>query len=109
MSGDQPQRNGTEPVENGANGNEDVEMEEDTAGGPTPIIQTGREHDGDQMTVVVPPAKGARLSGQENKKDKEDDVAMEGSDEKDAEADEPEVDPQVKAVQGECLFRLFKK
>jgi 26S proteasome regulatory subunit N3 len=97
MSGDQPQRNGTDPVENGANGSEDVEMEEDTAGGPTPSIPTSREHDGDQMTVVVPPAKGARLSGQDNKK--EDDVAMEGSDEKDA-ADEPEVDPRVKAVQG---------
>jgi 26S proteasome regulatory subunit N3 len=98
MSGDQPQRNGTDPVENGANGSEDVEMEEDTAGGPTPSIPTSREHDGDQMTVVVPPAKGARLSGQDNKKDKEDDVAMEGSDEKDA--DEPEIDPRVKAVQG---------
>lgn len=97
MSGDQPQRNGTDPVENGANGSEDVEMEEDTAGGPTPSIPTSREHDGDQMTVVVPPVKGARLSGQDNKK--EDDVAMEGSDEKDA-ADEPEMDPQVKAVQG---------
>jgi 26S proteasome regulatory subunit N3 len=95
MSGDQPQRNGTDPVENGANGNEDVEMEEDTAGGPTPSIPTSREHDGDQMTVVVPPAKGARLSGQDNKK--EEDVAME-EDEKDAE--EPEIDPRVKAVQG---------
>lgn len=97
MSGDQPQRNGTDPVENGVNGSEDVEMEEDTAGGPTPSIPTSREHDGDQMTVVVPPLKGARLSGQDNKK--EDDVAMEGSDEKDT-ADEPEIDPRVKAVQG---------
>lgn len=78
MSGDQPQRNGTDPIENGANGPEDVEMEEDTA---------------------VPPAKGARLAGQDNKKDKEDDVAMEGSDEKEAQPDEPEVDPRVKAVQ----------
>ncbi|RAO73108.1 uncharacterized protein BHQ10_009120 [Talaromyces amestolkiae] len=95
MSGDQPQRNGTEPVENGANGNEDVEMEEDTAGGPTPSIPTSREQHGDQMTVVVPPAKGARLSGQDNKK--EDDVVMEDSDEKATE--EPEIDPRVKAVQ----------
>jgi 26S proteasome regulatory subunit N3 len=101
MSGDQPQRNGTDPEENGANRAEDVEMEEDTPGGPTSSIQTSREHDGDQMTVVVPPAKGARLSGQDSKKDKEDDVAMEGSEEKDAQADEPEIDPRVKAVQGE--------
>ncbi|OKL63097.1 hypothetical protein UA08_02009 [Talaromyces atroroseus] len=99
MSGDQPQRNGTDPVENGANRAEDVEMEEDTPGGPTSSIQTSREHDGDQMTVVVPPAKGARLSGQDNKKDKEEDVAMEGSDEKDAQAEEPEIDPRAKAVQ----------
>lgn len=103
MSGDQPQRNGTDPVENGGNGSEDVEMEEDTAGGPTSSIQTSREHDGDQMTVVVPPAKGARLSGQDNKKDKEDDVAMKGTDETDAQPEEPEIDPRTKAIQGECL------
>lgn len=76
MSEEQPQRNGTEPVENGANGSEDVEMEEDSA---------------------VPPAKGVRLSGQHSKEEKEDDVAMEGSD--DQETEEPEVDPRVKAVQ----------
>uniref|UniRef100_A0A093VS16 Putative 26S proteasome regulatory subunit rpn3 n=1 Tax=Talaromyces marneffei PM1 TaxID=1077442 RepID=A0A093VS16_TALMA len=51
---------------------------------------------GDQPQRNVPPLKGARLSGQDNKK--EDDVAMEGSDEKDT-ADEPEIDPRVKAVQ----------
>ncbi|KAH8703926.1 putative proteasome regulatory particle subunit [Talaromyces proteolyticus] len=101
MSGDQPQRNGTDPVENGVNGAEDAEMEEDTPGGPTSSIKTSWEHDGDEMTVVVPPSKGARLSGTDHKKNEEkneeDDVAMEGTEEDSAK--EPEVDPRVKAVQ----------
>jgi 26S proteasome regulatory subunit N3 len=99
MSGDQPQRNGTDPAENGV---EDVEMEEDTttAGGPTSSIQTSWEHDGDEMTVVVPPSKGSRLSAADSKKNYEDDVAMEGADDEEA-AKEPEVDPREKAIQGE--------
>lgn len=110
MAADQPQRNGSDPVENGANGGgaEDVEMEEDTAGGPTPSIPTtSREHDGDQMTVVVPPAKGARLAGQEDRRDSDqDDVDMDASDEKPGQADEPVVDPRAKAVQGMSCFVL---
>jgi 26S proteasome regulatory subunit N3 len=99
MSGDQPQRNGTDPAENGV---EDVEMEEDTtAGGPTSSIQTSWEHDGDEMTVVVPPSKASRLSAADSKKNDEDDVAMEGADDKDSAAKELEVDPREKAIQGE--------
>ncbi|CRG82993.1 putative 26S proteasome regulatory subunit rpn3 [Talaromyces islandicus] len=97
MSGDQPQRNGTDPLENGV---EDVEMEEDTtAGGPTSSIKTSWEHDGDEMTVVVPPSKASRLSAADNKKNDEDDVTMEGADDKDSPAKEPEVDPREKAIQ----------
>ncbi|QKX64047.1 uncharacterized protein TRUGW13939_11220 [Talaromyces rugulosus] len=97
MSGDQPQRNGTDPAENGV---EDVEMEEDTtAGGPTSSIQTSWEHDGDEMTVVVPPSKASRLSAADSKKNDEDDVAMEGADDKDSAAKEIEVDPREKAIQ----------
>ncbi|KAL1961515.1 hypothetical protein VTN77DRAFT_1656 [Rasamsonia byssochlamydoides] len=80
-SGDQPHANGSDPVENGVNGVEDVEMEENTA---------------------VPPSKGSRLSGppaQENKKDQEGDVSMEGTEEKETQETEPEVDPRAKAVQ----------
>jgi 26S proteasome regulatory subunit N3 len=99
MGGDQT--NGSDPVENGVNGVEDVEMEEDTAGGPTSSVQTSKDHDGDEMTVVVPPSKSSRLSGQDNKKDQEGDIAMEGTEEKDSNETEPEIDPQVKAVQGE--------
>lgn len=77
MSGnEQPHANGSERVENGVNGSEDVVMEEDTA---------------------VPPSKGSRLSGQPGQ-DKEEDVAMEGAEEE--EAKEPEVDPYEKTVQG---------
>lgn len=111
MGGDQPHANGSEPVENGVNGVEDVEMEEDTAGGPTSSIQTNKDRDGDEMTVVVPPSKGSRLSGQpgqDTKKDQEGDVSMEGTEEKEAKETEPEIDPRAKAVQGElgaaCLL-----
>jgi 26S proteasome regulatory subunit N3 len=105
MSGDQPQRNGTDPAENGV---EDVEMEEDTtAGGPTSSIQTSWEHDGDEMTVVVPPSKASRLSAADSKKNDEDDVAMEGADDKDSAAKELEIDPREKAIQGEFNQLLF--
>ena len=93
--GEQRQTNGADSTENGVNGSEDVEMGEDTAGGPTSSFNTKKEREGDEkMTVVVPPTKGSRLSGQ----DKEGDVAMEG-DEGD-ESQKPEVDPKVKAIQG---------
>jgi 26S proteasome regulatory subunit N3 len=76
MSGDQPQRNRTDPAENGV---EDVEMEEDT--------------------TAVPPSKASRLSAADSKKNDEDDVAMEGADDKDSAAKELEVDPREKAIQ----------
>lgn len=104
VGGDQPHANSSEPVENGVNGVEDVEMEEDTAGGPTSSIQTNKDRHGDEMTVVVPPSKGSRLSGQlaqDAKKDQEGDVSMEGTEEKEAKETEPESDPRAKTVQGE--------
>lgn len=80
------------------NGSEDVEMGEDTAGGPTSSLNTRKEREGDEMTVVVPPTKGPRLSGDKGQ-DKEDDVAMEGN--------EPKVDPKVRAIQGKsCAAQL---
>jgi hypothetical protein len=94
---DQPHTNGADPTKNGVNGTEDVEMGEDTAGGPTSSSSTSKDRKGDQkMTVVVPPTKGSRLSGDKGK-DQEGDVAMEG-----AEGEEPEseIDPKAKAIQG---------
>ncbi|PYI14587.1 terpenoid synthase [Aspergillus violaceofuscus CBS 115571] len=93
---DQPRTNGSDPTENGVNGSEDVEMGEDTAGGPTSSFTASKDRKGDEkMTVVVPPTKGSRLSG-EKAPDNEGDVAMEGAD---TEESKSEVDPKVKAVQ----------
>ncbi|KAL2009119.1 hypothetical protein VTN00DRAFT_7313 [Thermoascus crustaceus] len=73
---DKPHTNGSDPVENGVNSTEDVDMEEDTA---------------------VPPSKGPRLSGEPGQ-DKED-VAMEGVEDADADKSESDVDPKAKTVQ----------
>ncbi|OJK00673.1 hypothetical protein ASPACDRAFT_51607 [Aspergillus aculeatus ATCC 16872] len=93
---DQPRTNGSDPTKNGMNGSEDVEMGEDTAGGPTSSFTASKDRKGDEkMTVVVPPTKGSRLSG-EKAPDNEGDIAMEGAD---TEESRSEVDPKVKAVQ----------
>jgi 26S proteasome regulatory subunit N3 len=78
------------------NGSEDVEMEEDTAGGPTSSFNANKDRKGDQkMTVVVPPTKGSRVSGDKGQ-DQEGDMSMEGT-----EGEEPvsEIDPRTKAIQ----------
>ena len=100
MSGDKPPTNGTDPVENGINGTEDIEMEEEPskASGRT---KSGKDKDGDEeMTVVVPPPKATKLSGAPQKDD-EGDIAMNGTTE--AEIEEPTestVDPKSKAITG---------
>ncbi|XHG09256.1 hypothetical protein AWENTII_012328 [Aspergillus wentii] len=95
---DQPHTNGSDKVENGVNGSEDVEMGEDTAGGPTSSFNNSKDRKGDEkMTVVVPPTKGSRLSGDQGQ-DKEGDVTMDGEDEE-SHKPESEVDPKVKAIQ----------
>ncbi|EAW09204.1 proteasome regulatory particle lid subunit RPN3 [Aspergillus clavatus NRRL 1] len=95
-----------QPHTNGVNGSEDIEMEEDTAGGPTSSSNTSKNRKGDEkMTVVVPPSKGSRLSGDKGQ-DQQGDVAMEGA-ENEA---EPEVDPKVKAVQDiKANFTLLER
>ncbi len=94
---DQAQTNGADSTKNGMNGSEDVEMEEDTAGGPTSSFNANKDRKGDQkMTVVVPPTKGSRVSGDKGQ-DQEGDMSMEGT-----EGEEPvsEIDPRTKAIQG---------
>ncbi|KAK2757962.1 26S proteasome non-ATPase regulatory subunit [Arachnomyces sp. PD_36] len=92
---DQPHTNGTDPVENGVNGTEDVEMKEDSPNGHA--NSTGKDNDGDEeMTVVVPAAKGAKASG--SGRDKEGDIAMEGAGDEAGETQAAEVDPKVKAI-----------
>lgn len=95
---DQAHANGSDPVENGVNGSEDIDMGEDTAGAPTSSFNTSKDRQGDEkMTVVVPPSKGSRLSGGQGN---DADVAMEGAEGEDAQNPEEEVDPKAKAIQG---------
>jgi 26S proteasome regulatory subunit N3 len=93
--------NGTDPVENGINGTKDVEMKEDAPapikGGKGKKVKDGSE---EEMTVVVPPSKGSKLSALPPA-DGDGDVLMDGSEttgeDKPAEV---EVDPVEKAVSG---------
>ena len=96
-SGDKPQTNGTDPIENGVNGADDVEMIDEEAetdeGGPNDTE--------DKMTVVVPPSKSLKLS-EKPKQDEEGDVAMDNAEKVDSDHDEVEVaDPRAKAISGE--------
>ena len=91
---DKPHTNGTEPVENGINGTEDVDMVDD---GPEQV-KVGISKDGDdEMTVVVPPPKSSKLSGEPGKDD-EGDIAMENTDKIGGVS--PELDAKAKAVAG---------
>ena len=97
-AGEKQQTNGTDPVENGVNGTEDVEMGVD---GADPE-KHAKGKDGDEgMTVVVPPPKSAKLSG-EPIKDSEGDVAMETAKAEGSESEPKEVDPLAKAILGQC-------
>ena len=100
MAGDKPKTNGAEPVENGLNGSEDVEMEEDGAGRSRP---NGTKEGEDEMTVVVPPPNSSKLSGQPLK-DVEGDIDMdEAQIPPNGETKSVElVDPKVKAISGKC-------
>ena len=91
---DKPLANGTEPVENGVNGNEDIDMvDEDKNKGD--VTKKGE----DEMTVVVPPSKGAKIAG--GQEDEKGDITkMEGIEGTGDAASEAEVDPKVKANNG---------
>ena len=95
-----PHTNGNEPIENGVNGANDVEMKDDAPsslkGGKGKKVKEGEE----EMTVVVPPSKGSKLSAPPPK-DGDGDVAMDGETEVDGEDDGAvKIDPVVKAVSG---------
>lgn len=96
-AGDKPKTNGAEPVENGINGAEDVNMVDD---GPEKV-KVGSNRDGDEeMTVVVPPPKSSKLS-REPGQDEEGDVAMDNTENAQTTSTEAVVDPKVKAVTGQ--------
>ena len=105
MAGDKPKTNGAEPVENGLNNSEDVEMEHDDPGKSRP---NGTKEGEDEMTVVVPPPNSSKLSGQPVK-DMEVDVDMDEAQytpKEDIQGSD-HVDPKVKAVSGECKGTRF--
>ncbi|KAL4799434.1 isoprenoid synthase domain-containing protein [Aspergillus venezuelensis] len=104
---DQPHTNGADPTKKDVNGPGDVEMEEDTAGGPTSSSNASKDRKGDQkMTVVVPPPKGSSMSGEKGQ-DQEGDVTMEGAD---GEELSPGVDPRTKAIQDiQTNFTLLER
>jgi 26S proteasome regulatory subunit N3 len=93
-----PHTNGTGPVENSVNGTKDVEMKDDA---PTPLKcgKSKKAKEGEEeMTVVVPPPKGSKLSAP-LPKDGDGDVDMGGSEkavEEDAGA--VKIDPVTKTV-----------
>jgi 26S proteasome regulatory subunit N3 len=109
MSNDKSHLNGTDPVENGVNGTEDIEMADDSSKGPG-RPRAGKDKDGDEeMTVVVPPSKGSKLSGPPEE-DEQGDVVMNGTAEAEtAGATEPAVDPKAEAVEGQALLSKFWK
>ncbi|KAI4245757.1 MAG: hypothetical protein L6R40_002285 [Gallowayella cf. fulva] len=92
-NGNKPQTNGTEPIENGVNGTEDVDMVDE---GHQPV--KGKGEVDEEMTVVVPPPKGTKLSGEQDR-DLQGDIAMENTEPTESGAKEAEkVDPKVKAM-----------
>lgn len=95
-----PHTNGNEPVENGINATKDIEMKDDAPaslkGGKGKKTKDGDE----EMTVVVPPSKGSKLSAPLNK-DNDGDVAMDVDEDASGEdAGAVKVDPVTKAVSG---------
>lgn len=95
-TGDKPQTNGIEPVENGVNGTEDIETADEGAD----QAKTRQNKDGDEeMTVVVPPPKGSKLIS-EPSKDDDGDIAMETTEKAEVDNLEPSVNPIAKVTTG---------
>ena len=93
---DKPKVNGAPSSATAPNGTKDVTMANDK-----PEKKEGDE----EMTVVVPPSKGAKLSS-DPLEDPEGDLKMADGDE--ARAKKPEaVDPKIKTVSGECRDSLL--
>lgn len=100
MPGKTPHTNGNDPVENGINGAEDIEMKDD-APKPLKAGKAKKTKEGEEeMTVVVPPSKGSKLSAPPPK-DNEGDIAMDGFEEENGvDVSAPKVDPVAQAISG---------
>lgn len=85
-----PNQNGNEPAGNGVSDTPDVEMNDDTSaqkGGKGKNVAKG-----ENMTVVIPPSKANKPSG--DKADAEDDVEMDEA----AATEEEVVDPVAQTI-----------
>ncbi|EXJ94632.1 26S proteasome regulatory subunit N3 [Capronia coronata CBS 617.96] len=97
MSGDKPHLNGSDPAEKGIDGSEDVEMKEGSQN-PKKALKLNKDKDGDdEMTVVVPPAKGSNSPSAPEKPTEADlkNGAVNGDAANESEA---QVDPQEKVI-----------
>ncbi|KAG4025496.1 hypothetical protein MFRU_056g00110 [Monilinia fructicola] len=94
MPGKTPYKNGADPVENGINGAKKDDAKSSLKGGKGKKTKEGSE---EEMTVVVPPSKGSKLSAPPPK-DGDGDVDMDGSAEGGEDASAVKVDPVAKAV-----------
>ena len=67
-------------------------------------IKVGNNKEGeDEMTVVVPPPKGTKLSGEPGK-DEQGDVSMDSMEHVENASSEAQIDPKVKAVTGQSIL-----
>ncbi|KAH0845575.1 hypothetical protein AYO21_05504 [Fonsecaea monophora] len=98
MSGDKPHLNGNDPTRNGINGSDDVEMKEDSKNSKRAPKQAKEKDGDDEMTVVVPRAKGANTPSAPQKATDADLTNGAVDDDGEKEGKE-EVDPQEKAIE----------
>lgn len=98
MPGKTPHTNGDKSIENGINGTKDVEMKDDAhnplKGGKGKKLKESDE----EMTVVVPPSKGSKVSAF-SQKDNDGDVEMDVSGTTEDEG-AVKIDPVAQAVSG---------
>ncbi len=101
MPGKTPRKNGSgnKPVGNGVNGTRDVEMKDDAPPKKGSKGKKAKETE-EEMTVVVPPSKGTKLSAPPPK-DTDGDVAMDAAEEaQEEDAEAAKIDPVAQAVSG---------
>jgi 26S proteasome regulatory subunit N3 len=101
--GDSPRVNGSDLAENGVNGINEGEADDkhSTLAG---LKKSGKDKDGDEeMTVVVPPSKASKTSGEPGKGE-EADVAMNGTEGEESKPTADGPDPQAKAIESTCPF-----
>lgn len=90
--------NGKKTTQNGVNGSKEVEMKDDTKASKSGKGKKTKEGE-EEMTVVVPPAKGSKLTAPPPTNG-EDDIEMGDVDADDKKVEEL-VDPVTKTVAGE--------